>query len=106
MTTAVERSRPRGEIRRAQILDGATAVFLEYGYAGATIDLVVARIGASKATIYSFFGGKEGLFSAPIEERTEHILARFQDSEIGTGDVRNALAPLPQHHMARVLLPD
>jgi AcrR family transcriptional regulator len=106
MTTAVERSRPRGEIRRAQILDGATAVFLEYGYAGATIDLVVARIGASKATIYSFFGGKEGLFSALIEERTEHILAGFKDIEIGTVDVRNGLAHLAQQYMDVVMSPD
>jgi AcrR family transcriptional regulator len=39
-------------------------VFLEHGYAGATIELVVARAGASKATVYSFFGDKEGLFTA------------------------------------------
>jgi AcrR family transcriptional regulator len=106
MTTAVERSRPRGEIRRAQILDGATAVFLEYGYAGATIDLVVARIGASKATIYSFFGGKEGLFSALIEERTEHVLAGFKDIEITTVDVRNGLAHLARQYMDVVMSPD
>jgi len=39
-------------------------VFLEHGYAGATVELVVQRAQASKATIYSFFGGKEGLFDA------------------------------------------
>jgi AcrR family transcriptional regulator len=103
---AVVRSRPRGETRRAQILDGATAVFLEYGYARATIELVVARIGASKATIYSFFGGKEGLFSALIEERTEHILAGFKDIEIGTVDVRKGLAHFARQYMDVVMSPD
>jgi AcrR family transcriptional regulator len=104
--TAAGRSRPRGETRRAQILDGATAVFLEYGYARATIELVVARIGASKATIYSFFGGKEGLFSALIEERTEHLLAGFKAIDIDTVDVRKGLAHFARQYMDVAMNPD
>jgi AcrR family transcriptional regulator len=53
-------------------------------------------VDCARATIYSFFGGKEGLFSALIEERTEHILAGFKDIGIGTVDVRKgprALCP-------------
>jgi AcrR family transcriptional regulator len=65
-TATVPRTRPRGEIRRSQILDAAVEVFLENGYGGATIDLVVERTGASKATVYSFFGGKDGLFAAIV----------------------------------------
>jgi hypothetical protein len=34
-------------------LDAAAQVFLENGYGGATIDLVIERAGASKATVYS-----------------------------------------------------
>src|SRR5258705_12847249 len=67
-TATVPRTRPRGEIRRSQILDAAVEVFLENGYGGATIDLVVERAGASKATVYSFFGGKDGLFAAIVED--------------------------------------
>lgn len=100
------RSRPRGETRRAQILDAATAVFLEHGYAGATIDLIVARAGASKATIYSFFGGKEGLFSATVDERADAILAGFPDIEIGEIDVRSALADIARQYMSVVMSPD
>src|SRR5258708_9688479 len=66
-TATVRRPRPRGEIRRSQILDAATEVFLENGYGGAPIDLVVERAGASKATVYSFFGGQEGLFPTIVE---------------------------------------
>jgi AcrR family transcriptional regulator len=100
------RSRPRGETRRAQILDAATAVFLEHGYAGATIDLVVARAGASKATVYSFFGGKEGLFSALIDERAERILAGFPDIEIENVDVRAALTDIARRYMHVAMSPD
>ena len=105
-TAAPRRSRPRGETRREQILDAATAVFLEHGYAGATIELVVARAGASKATIYSFFGDKEGLFTALIDERAERILAGFADVEIGTVDVRTALAEIARQYMAVAMSPD
>jgi AcrR family transcriptional regulator len=100
------RSRPRGEPRRVQILDAALAVFLEHGYARATIELVVQRASASKATIYSFFGGKEGLFEALVDERVELILAGFPDIDGGTINVRAALTNIAQRYMDVVMAPD
>jgi AcrR family transcriptional regulator len=105
-TAPARRSRPRGETRRAQILDAATAVFLEHGYAGATIELVVARAGASKATVYSFFGDKEGLFTALIDERAERILAGFPDVEVGNVGVPTALADIARRYMDVAMCPD
>jgi AcrR family transcriptional regulator len=100
------RTRPRGEIRRAQILDAALTVFLEHGYDRATIDLVVQRASASKATIYSFFGGKEGLFEALVAESAERILAGFPDLEGGIIDVRAALKNIAQRYLEVVMAPD
>jgi AcrR family transcriptional regulator len=100
------RSRPRGETRRAQILDAAMAVFLEHGYAGATVELVVQRAQASKATIYSFFGGKEGLFDALIDERAERILAGFTDVERATVNVRAALRHIAQRYLQVAMAPE
>ena len=105
-TATVRRTRPRGEIRRAQILDAAVEVFLENGYGGATIDLVVERAGASKATVYSFFGGKEGLFAAIVEERCERILSAFGDPEVVDHDVLSALGHIAQRYMEVVMAPD
>src|SRR3984893_5189137 len=105
-TAAERRTRPRGEIRRAQILDAAVEVFLENGYGGATIDLVVERAGASKATVYSFFGGKDGLFAAIVEERAERILSAFGDPEVVHADVRHALAHIARRYMEVVMAPD
>jgi AcrR family transcriptional regulator len=105
-TTAVRRTRPRGEIRRSQILDAAVEVFLENGYGGATIDLVVERAGASKATVYSFFGGKDGLFAAIVEERVERILSAFGDPEVVHSDVRHALAHIAERYMEVAMAPD
>jgi AcrR family transcriptional regulator len=105
-TATVPRTRPRGEIRRSQILDAAVEVFLENGYGGATIDLVVERAGASKATVYSFFGGKDGLFAAIVEERAERILSAFGDPEVIHSDVRHALAHIAERYMEVVMAPD
>jgi AcrR family transcriptional regulator len=102
----MRRTRPRGEIRRSQILDAATEIFLEYGYGGATIDLVVERAGASKATVYSFFGGKDGLFAAIVEERVERILSAFGDPEVVHSDVRHALAHIARRFMEVAMAPD
>jgi AcrR family transcriptional regulator len=105
-TATVRRTRPRGEIRRSQILDAAVEVFLENGYGGATIDLVVERAGASKATVYSFFGGKDGLFAAIVEERVERILSAFGDPEVVHSDVLHALAHIARRYMEVVMAPD
>ncbi len=105
-TATVRRTRPRGEIRRSQILDAATEVFLENGYGGATIDLVVERAGASKATVYSFFGGKDGLFAAIVEQRVERIVSAFGDPEVVHSDVRHALAHIAERYMEVVMAPD
>jgi AcrR family transcriptional regulator len=105
-TATLRRLRPRGQTRRAQILDAATKVFVENGYGAATIDLVVSRAGASKATIYSFFGGKEGLFTAIIEERAERILAALPHVGIDHVDVRTTLTEIGRRYMRVAMSPD
>jgi AcrR family transcriptional regulator len=105
-TATVRRTRPRGAVRRSQILDAATEIFLENGYGGATIDLVVERAGASKATVYSFFGGKDGLFAAIVEERVERIVSAFGDPEVVHSDALHALAHIARRYMEVVMAPD
>lgn len=55
-----------------QILYGAIRVFLQYGYAGTSMDRVAAEAGVSKHTIYNHFQDKEGLFVALIERLVLH----------------------------------
>jgi AcrR family transcriptional regulator len=59
------------------MLDAAFEVFLERGYAGASVDAVVERAGGSKETLYSHFGSKAGLLKAIIEQRAEGLTAAF-----------------------------
>ena len=46
------------------ILDGAMQEFLANGYAATSMDKVAAAAGVSKATVYSHFQDKQGLFTA------------------------------------------
>ncbi|HET6160806.1 MAG TPA: TetR/AcrR family transcriptional regulator [Dongiaceae bacterium] len=68
--------------RRQALLDAAREVFLEKGFANATIDEVVARAGGSKATVYSLFENKEGLFAALVAEAAEELAALLQKATL------------------------
>ncbi len=46
--------------------------FLAHGYAATSMDRVAAAAGVSKATVYSHFQDKEGLFTALIEQLVQY----------------------------------
>lgn len=68
----------RGEQRRAALLASARAIFLEKGYASTSIDEVIQRTGGSKASVYKYFGNKEGLFAAMFAECCQEFLAKLE----------------------------
>lgn len=55
------------ERTRAEILEVATAEFADKGYAGARVDEIAARTSTTKRMIYYYFGGKEQLYLAALE---------------------------------------
>lgn len=62
------------DARRMEVVQQAARLFLDRGYEGVTIDDIVARIGGSKRTLYSQFGGKVGLFEAVIRDMCAGVL--------------------------------
>jgi TetR/AcrR family transcriptional repressor of mexJK operon len=69
------RQRRTPAAQRQAILRAAMEVFLERGYANASIDAIVARAGGSKATVYALFGNKEGLLTALVAQSAESLAA-------------------------------
>jgi TetR/AcrR family transcriptional regulator, mexJK operon transcriptional repressor len=70
---ARKRGRPTAAERRtreAQILSTALAVFLRSGFGNATVDEVAAAARVTKRTIYAYFGGKDALFAAMVQDLT------------------------------------
>jgi AcrR family transcriptional regulator len=55
--------------RRELILDVAQSVFLEEGFANASMSTIAARLGGSKGTLYNYFKSKDDLFNAYVERR-------------------------------------
>ena len=66
-----KRGRPTAAERRAreaQILASALAVFLQSGFGGATVDELATAAKVTKRTIYAYFGDKEALFTAMVQD--------------------------------------
>lgn len=84
--TPVERSRTNDPDRTmANILQVATAEFADKGLAGARIDEIAALTHTSKRMIYYYFGSKEGLYLAVLEEAYRRI--RHIESELHLEDL-------------------
>ena len=60
---------------RALVLDAARQVFLERGYAGATLEAIAETAGFSKGVMYSQFASKADLMLALIDARIEERAA-------------------------------
>lgn len=72
--------RPRAReaaARQEDLLNRATEVFLEYGYANASVAEIARRAGASKRTIYSRYRTKDDLFIAVIARKTQELQSVF-----------------------------
>lgn len=58
---------------RQKILEAATHEFARYGLGGARVDRIATRAKANKRMLYYYFGDKDGLFLAALEDRYAHI---------------------------------
>ena len=56
---------------RQRLLETATKLFAEKGYAGTSVREIVAQAGVSKPVLYYYFKSKEGLFYAILEWAAE-----------------------------------
>lgn len=76
MSVAKENARkPDAERTRADILSVARAEFVEHGLSGARVDAIAERTRTTKRMLYYYFGSKEGLYSAVLEQAYADIRA-------------------------------
>jgi AcrR family transcriptional regulator len=57
----------RRAVRRAELLDQALALFLEWGYENVSLNDLLATAGTSKGAFYHYFSSKEALVTALAE---------------------------------------
>jgi AcrR family transcriptional regulator len=92
------------EERRRVILAAAQKVFLERGYANASIDAVVELAGGSKATVYQLFGNKEGLLAALVTEGAEALAHLVHELPLD-GDLEESLAAFGRGYLGLIMQP-
>jgi AcrR family transcriptional regulator len=74
------RRRQELELRRADVLAAATAVFAERGFNGAQVSEIASRAQVSNSTIYGLFDGKEELYLAVLRDVSLGIRSRVGDA--------------------------
>lgn len=95
--------RKKSAAKRAAILEGARQEFLANGYAATSMDRVAAAAGVSKATVYSHFQDKAGLFGALVQQLAEHKFRTVfnpHDENALQGEPRAVLSQLAQNILA------
>lgn len=68
-----------GAFRKAWLLDAAEVVFLERGFAGASMQDIARRSEVALGTLYKAFSGKEELFVQVIERRMDRFVAVLRE---------------------------
>jgi len=68
---------------RRRILDSATAVFAEHGYAGASMRDIAERLGITKAALYYHFTSKEDLLDGLVHPVMQELSEFAQAAESG-----------------------
>jgi AcrR family transcriptional regulator len=79
---------------RARILDAAKAEFARLGLGGARVDEIADKARANKRMIYHYFGSKEELFTAVLEEAYLDIRNAEQELQLSHLSPRDALVTL------------
>ncbi len=68
---------------RERLLEAATALFAEKGYAVTTVQEIVQRAGVTKPVLYYYYGSKAGIFLA-ILERAERLQKAMLETVVRT----------------------
>jgi len=76
---------PKAEASREAILRAAVAAFAEQGEAGARTDAIARSAGVNKALLHYYFGTKEALYGAVLEQVFSALVQGFLERLRGPG---------------------
>jgi AcrR family transcriptional regulator len=108
MVAALTASLPAGEddsAKRRQILDGASKIFMDLGFDGASMGEIARAAGVSKGTLYVYFADKNRLFEA-IVERTATEQGKVLFNLDPARDVPTTLRDFGRTHVEMICRPE
>ncbi len=95
-TETLPRVRRDPDGARRRILAAAKQEFAGHGFEGARVDRIAAQAEINKAMLYYYYGDKEALYLAVLEETYEHIRAAERTLELEALEPAAAIARLVQ----------
>lgn len=84
------------EPKREAIIEGATRMFLKYGFHQVSMDRIAKEAPVSKATLYQHFENKNALFSAVIFELCRSLLDTMAEITPDSNDIKKNLREIAQ----------
>lgn len=88
------------------MIDAAAELFLEHGFEGTSVGDVVHNSGGSLATLYTWFGSKEGLFEAIVTEVSARLVAELETPELESRPLDEALRVFGEKFLGMALCSD
>jgi AcrR family transcriptional regulator len=79
VSSAKRRRAPKGEMRRAALLDAATVIFARDGYSSASMRDVATLAGIGTVGLLHHFPNKVALLNALLERRDQRVTSRFHE---------------------------
>jgi len=82
------------EQRRREIIDAARACFLRNGFHQTTTDEICREGSITPGGLYHYFGSKDEIIAAVIEDSTHTTLANLTNTAEASGDIRSVIQTL------------
>jgi TetR/AcrR family transcriptional regulator len=93
-TDGSAKAEPAPEGGRAQLLAAAREAFAAGGLEGARVDDIARRAGINKQLVYHYFGSKDGLYTAVLEDVYREIREREQELALDALPAEEAMRKL------------
>ena len=98
--------RVKTDARRSAIIQAAWEAFRQNGFERTTMSDVSARVGGSKATLYSYFKTKDELFAVVLEQRLKELSEEAFRQVSGSGPLEERLLEFARAYVDGRLSPE
>lgn len=93
-------------IKRQSIVEGATRMFLQYGFNASSMDKIAQAAPVSKATLYKYFDSKDTLLAAVIENLCLNLFQVVEAASTETDSIANTLKNIASAFVALMFSED
>lgn len=91
MNVKPTKKQEQAETTRAELVSVARDLFADQGYAGTSLEQIVARAGVTRGAVYHHFDGKRELFAAVYEQVEAETTQQVAEAAMAAPDAWQAL---------------